>query len=50
MWIKIVYCNQWLAESGCQGFYIKKYERGREQYSGDTEREYERQSIAESEG
>ena len=52
MWIKTVYCNQWWAESGCQGFYIKQSERGREQDSGETEREKEcdRQSVAGNEG
>ncbi len=51
-WNKSVYCNQWWGGNGCQGFYIKQMMWGREQDSGETEREKEceRQSIGGNEG
>ncbi len=53
MWIESVYCDQWWGPgNGCQGFYIKQMIWGREQDSGETEREKEceRQSIGGNEG
>ncbi len=52
MWIKSVFCNQWWGGNGCQGIYIKQLRQGKEQDSGETEREREceRQTVAGREG